>query len=382
MKYGFATRAIHAGQEPDPLTGAVVVPLYQTSTYEQEAVGKHRGYEYSRTQNPTRAAWEKNLAALEEGTAAFAFASGMAAIDAVLRLLPPGSHVLAAEDMYGGTYRLFQQVLAQTGLEFQYVDMTDLDTVRAAVRPDTRMIYAETPTNPTMRLTDIAAVSEIARQHRLLFVVDNTFMSPYFQRPLTLGADIVIHSVTKYLGGHSDLVGGAVVVKDSAVAERLQFLQNAVGAVPSPFDCWLCLRSVKTLAVRMEQHQKNALAIAQLCEEHPAVHIVYYPGLPSHPQHTLAQRQMTGFGGMLSIDLGSKEKAFAFIERLQIFTLAESLGGVESLVCYPVTMTHASVPESLRRRLGITEGLVRLSCGIEDTTDLVADVQQALDAVA
>ncbi len=382
MKYGFATRAIHAGQEPDPLTGAVVVPLYQTSTYEQEAVGKHRGYEYSRTQNPTRAAWEKNLAALEEGTAAFAFASGMAAIDAVLRLLPPGSHVLAAEDMYGGTYRLFQQVLAQTGLEFQYVDMTDLDTVRAAVRPDTRMIYAETPTNPTMRLTDIAAVSEIARQHRLLFVVDNTFMSPYFQRPLTLGADIVIHSVTKYLGGHSDLVGGAVVVKDSAVAERLQFLQNAVGAVPSPFDCWLCLRSVKTLAVRMEQHQKNALAIAQLCEEHPAVHIVYYPGLPSHPQHTLAQRQMTGFGGMLSIDLGSKEKAFAFIERLQIFTLAESLGGVESLVCYPVTMTHASVPESLRRRLGITEGLVRLSCGIEDTTDLIADVRQALDAVA
>ncbi len=382
MKYGFATRAIHAGQEPDPLTGAVVVPLYQTSTYEQEAVGKHRGYEYSRTQNPTRAAWEKNLAALEEGTAAFAFASGMAAIDAVLRLLPPGSHVLAAEDMYGGTYRLFQQVLAQTGLEFQYVDMTDLDTVRAAVRPDTRMIYAETPTNPTMRLTDIAAVSEIARQHRLLFVVDNTFMSPYFQRPLTLGADIVIHSVTKYLGGHSDLVGGAVIVKDSAIAERLQFLQNAVGAVPSPFDCWLCLRSVKTLAVRMEQHQKNALAIAQLCEEHPAVHIVYYPGLPSHPQHTLAQRQMTGFGGMLSIDLGSKEKAFAFIERLQIFTLAESLGGVESLVCYPVTMTHASVPESLRRRLGITEGLVRLSCGIEDTTDLIADVQQALDAVA
>ncbi len=382
MKYGFATRAIHVGQEPDPLTGAVVVPLYQTSTYEQEAVGKHRGYEYSRTQNPTRAAWEKNLTALEEGTAAFAFASGMAAIDAVLRLLPPGSHVLAAEDMYGGTYRLFQQVLAQTGLEFQYVDMTDLDTVRMAVRSDTRMIYAETPTNPTMRLTDIAAVSEIAHQHQLLFVVDNTFMSPYFQRPLTLGADIVIHSVTKYLGGHSDLVGGAVVVKDSAIAEQLQFLQNAVGAVPSPFDCWLCLRSVKTLAVRMEQHQKNALAIAQLCEEHPAVHIVYYPGLPSHPQHTLAQRQMTGFGGMLSIDLGSKEKAFAFIDRLQIFTLAESLGGVESLVCYPVTMTHASVPESLRRRLGITEGLVRLSCGIEDTADLVADVQQALDAVA
>ncbi len=382
MKYGFATRAIHAGQEPDPLTGAVVVPLYQTSTYEQEAVGKHRGYEYSRTQNPTRAAWEKNLAALEEGTAAFAFASGMAAIDAVLRLLPPESYVLAAEDMYGGTYRLFQQVLAQTGLEFQYVDMTDLDTVRAAVRSDTRMIYAETPTNPTMRLTDIAAVSEIARQHRLLFVVDNTFMSPYFQRPLTLGADIVIHSVTKYLGGHSDLVGGAVVVKDSAIAEQLQFLQNAVGAVPSPFDCWLCLRSVKTLAVRMEQHQKNALAIAQLCEEHPAVHTVYYPGLPSHPQHTLAQRQMTGFGGMLSIDLGSRERAFAFIDHLQIFTLAESLGGVESLVCYPVTMTHASVPESLRRRLGITEGLVRLSCGIEDTNDLVADVQQALDAIA
>ncbi len=381
MRYGFATRAIHIGQEPDPQTGAVVVPIYQTSTYAQEAVGRHRGFEYSRTQNPTRQAWEVNLASLEEGSAAFAFASGMAAIDAVLRLLSPNAHVIAAEDMYGGTYRLFQQVLAPYGVQFRYVDMTDLSAIRAAINEQTQMIYAETPTNPTMRLTDIRAVSEIARAHQLLFVVDNTFMSPYFQRPLTLGADIVVHSVTKYLGGHSDLVGGAVIVRDGEIAERLRFLQNAVGAVPSPFDCWLCLRSVKTLAVRMEQHQRNAMAVAQVCAEHPEVSRVYYPGLPSHPQYSLAREQMLGFGGMLSIDLGSKERAFAFLEHLEIFTLAESLGGVESLVCYPATMTHAAVPERMRQRLGITEGLVRLSCGIEDTEDLVEDVRQALDKV-
>lgn len=379
MSLGFATKAIHIGQEPDAQTGSITVPLYQTSTFAQEALGRHKGYEYARTQNPTRAAWEQNIAALEEGSDAIAFASGMAAIDAVARLLNAGDHVLLADDMYGGTYRLFDRVLARHGIRFDTVDMRDLDAVQAAMRPHTRLLFTETPTNPLMTISDIAGLAEIAHAHNALLAVDNTFASPYFQRPLTLGADIVVHSATKYLGGHSDLVHGVVVVRSPELAEKLHFIQNAVGAVPSPFDCWLLLRSVKTLALRMEQHQRNAMAIAQLCVQHSAVVRVYYPGLPSHPQHMLARQQMSGFSGMVSIELGSRDNAERFIAALRLITLAESLGGVESLVCHPATMTHASIPEEQRRARGITDGLIRLSIGIEDTDDLIADVSSALN---
>jgi cystathionine beta-lyase/cystathionine gamma-synthase len=379
---GFATTAIHTGQEPDPLTGAVTVPLYQTSTYAQEEIGKHKGFEYARTHNLTRAKWEENLAALESGTHAFAFSSGLAAIDTVMKLLSAGDHVIAAEDMYGGTFRLFDKILRRFGVEFSYVDMTNPANLEAAITPATRMVYTETPTNPMMSLTDLRAVAAIAKKAgagKILTVVDNTFMSPYFQRPLTLGADIVIHSATKYLGGHSDLVHGIVATNHAEVAEQLKFLQNAAGAVPGPFECWLCLRSVKTLAVRMRQHEANALEIAKFCEAHPAVQKVYYPGLAAHPQHELAKQQMSGFGAMISLELGSKERAVAFSRAIKVFTLAESLGGVESLVCYPVAMTHGSVPPETRAKLGITDGLVRLSVGIEDLEDLVDDLKQALD---
>lgn len=379
MSLGFATKAIHIGQEPDAQTGSITVPLYQTSTFAQDALGRHKGYEYARTQNPTRAAWERNIAALEEGSDAIAFASGMAAIDAIARLLNAGDHVLLADDMYGGTYRLFDRVLARHGIRFDTVDMRDLDAVQAAMRPHTRLLFTETPTNPLMTISDIAGLAEIAHAHNALLAVDNTFASPYFQRPLTRGADIVVHSATKYLGGHSDLVHGVVVVRSPELAEKLHFIQNAVGAVPSPFDCWLLLRSVKTLALRMEQHQRNAMAIAQLCVEHSAVVRVYYPGLPSHPQHMLARQQMSGFSGMVSIELGSRDNAERFIAALRLITLAESLGGVESLVCHPATMTHASIPEEQRHARGITDGLIRLSIGIEDTDDLIADVSSALD---
>jgi cystathionine beta-lyase/cystathionine gamma-synthase len=379
--HGFATTAIHVGQEPDPLTGAVTVPLYQTSTYAQEEIGKHKGYEYARTHNLTRAKWEENLAALEHGTHAFAFASGLAAIDTVMKLLSAGDHVIAAEDMYGGTFRLFDKILRRFGVEFSYVDMTSIAAVQAAVRPTTKMIYTETPTNPMMMLTDLAAVAQIAKQAGAMMVVDNTFMSPYFQQPLTLGADVVLHSATKYLGGHSDLVHGVVATNRADIAEQLKFLQNAAGAVPGPFECWLCLRSVKTLAVRMKQHEANALVVARYLESHPKVKQVYYPGLEAHPQHALAKQQMRGFGAMLSLELGSKAAAMAFGKAIRIFTLAESLGGVESLVCYPVAMTHGSVPPETRAKLGITDGLVRLSVGIEDAEDLLADLAQALDAV-
>jgi cystathionine beta-lyase/cystathionine gamma-synthase len=379
MMLGFATKAIHIGQEPDQTTGSVTVPLYQTSTFAQDGIGQHRGFEYARTNNPTRAAWERNITALEEGTDAIAFASGMAAIDALARLFSSGDHILLAEDMYGGTFRLFNAVLQRHGLQFDTVDMRQLDAVQAALRPTTRLLFTESPTNPLMTINDIAALSEIAHAAGALLAVDNTFASPYFQRPLTLGADIVIHSATKYLGGHSDVVHGVIVVRSIELAERLHFLQNAVGAVPGPFDCWLLLRSVKTLALRMEQHQKNALAIAQLCQEHPAVLKVYYPGLPSHPQYELARRQMSGYSGMLSIELGSRLNAERFINALEIITLAESLGGVESLVCHPATMTHASIPAEERSRRGITDGLVRLSIGIEDTSDLIEDVRHALN---
>ena len=381
--FGFSTRAIHAGQEPDPLTGAVTVPLYQTSTYAQEGIGQHKGFEYARTQNPTRFAWEASMANLEQGCAGFAFGSGMAAIDAVMRLLSSGDHVICAEDMYGGTFRLFDKILKRYGIEFSVVDMTNHDAVKSAVQVGrTKMIYTESPTNPMMKLTDITSLAKIAHEASALLIVDNTFASPYAQQPIRLGADIVLHSATKYLGGHSDLVSGIVVVKDQSIAEQLRFIQNAAGAVPGPMECWLCLRSIKTLSVRMKQHEENAKAIAEFCSQHPAIQATHYPGLPTHPQHALAKQQMTGFGGMISIELGSLEKAKIFTTSVKLFTLAESLGGVESLVCHPVSMTHGSIPKEQRARLGITDGLVRLSVGIEDKVDLMADITNALDALS
>ncbi len=379
---GFSTDAIHAGQEPDPRTGAVVPPLYQTSTYEQEGLGKPRlGYEYARTQNPTRTAVETNLATLEGGRQALAFASGLAAIGTVLQLLQAGDHVVCTDNVYGGTYRLAERVWRRFGLEFSFVDTSVPETVAAAIGPKTRMLFVETPTNPILTLSDLAALSRLTRARGLLLAVDNTFMTPFFQRPLQLGADVVVHSTTKYLNGHSDMVGGVVVVNDSELAERLRFLQNAAGAVPGPFDCWLLLRGVKTLALRMMQHDRNARELARVLAGHAKVRKIYYPGLAAHPQHELACKQATGFGGMISLDLVGIENARVFMESLRLFLLAESLGGVESLVCHPASMTHASVPADERARLGITEGLVRLSVGIEDVEDLVRDVEQALARV-
>ena len=378
---GFSTRAIHAGLEPDRETGAVSPPVYQTSTYAQEGIGKHRGYEYARTQNPTRERLERNLAALEGGRHGLCFASGLAAIGAVLHLFRQGDHVVASDDLYGGTYRLFEKVLARYGLAFSFVDTADERAVRAALRPETKLLYLETPTNPLMKLADLAAAARLAHEHQLLSVVDNTFMTPVFQRPLEFGIDVVVHSVTKYLNGHSDLVGGAVVTSDDDVAARLRFVQNAVGAVPGPWDCWLTLRGTRTLALRMERHDANGRALAARLEAHPKVRRIHYPGLASHPQHELARRQMSGFGAMLALELGDREAANRFLSRLRIFTLAESLGGVESLACHPATMTHASVPREMREAAGLTEGLVRLSVGCEDLEDLWLDVEQALAAV-
>ncbi len=374
----FATKAIHVGQEPEKLTGAVTVPLFQTSTYAQIEIGKHTGFEYARTQNPTRFAWEENLAAMEGGVDAFAFGSGLAAVDAVMRLLSAGDHVIMAEDMYGGTYRLAERILTRFGLSFSYVDMREMKNIEAAIKPNTRMVYTETPTNPMMTITDLAAVASVAAAHNLLMVVDNTFATPYLQRPLEHGAHIVLHSATKYLGGHSDLVSGIVTTSREDIAEQLGFLQNAAGAVPGPFDTWLLLRSSKTLAVRMDRHSSNAMKIAEFCAQHPKIKATHYPGLPSHPQHDIAKRQMSAFGGMISIELGSLERAVEVTNKLKLFTLAESLGGVESLVCHPVSMTHGSIPKEQRERLGVTDGLIRLSCGIEDVEDLMLDVEQAL----
>ncbi|QUW00338.1 cystathionine gamma-synthase [Chloracidobacterium sp. MS 40/45] len=376
---GFATDVIHAGQPPEPATGAVAVPIYQTSTYVQEGLGRHKGYEYARTHNPTRAALEANVAVLEGGVAGFAFASGMAAIHAVMTAcLKAGDHVVVSDNTYGGTYRLFERVLTDFGLVFDYVDASDTAQVLAALRPTTRMVFLETPTNPVMRLCDIAAIAQAVRPRGIHVVVDNTFMSPYFQRPLTLGANIVVHSTTKYLNGHSDSVGGVVIVTEPEVAARLAFVQNAAGAILSPMDAWLTMRGIKTLVVRMQAHDANGRAIARFLCEHPRVARVYYPGLPEHPQHALATRQMTGFGGMLAFEVGDLEAARRVLESLKVFALAESLGGVESLACHPATMTHASVPLVERQRLGITEGLVRLSVGIEDIADLLADLDSAL----
>jgi len=377
----FSTKAIHAGQEPDPTTGAVSVPIYQTSTYAQEGLGKHKGFEYARTQNPTRSALETNLAALEGGKACFAFASGMAATNAVMTLLKAGDHVIVSDNTYGGTFRLFDKVLTKFGLEFSYVDAREPSNIEEAARAETRMVFIETPTNPVMSLVDIRAVSEITRRRGIRLVVDNTFMSPYFQRPLELGADVVVHSTTKYLNGHSDGVGGAVILNDEEDIARMAFIQNAAGAILSPMDSWLVMRGTKTLAVRMRQHDENGRQVAQFLAEHPRVQTIYYPGLKSHPQHELAARQMSGFGGMISFETGSLENAKRVLESVRVCTLGESLGGVETLISHPATMTHASVPETERIRLGITDGLVRVSVGIEDVEDIIADLDQALNKI-
>jgi len=378
---GFATRGIHAGQAPDPTTGAVMMPIYATSTYVQQSPGVHKGYDYARSQNPTRMAYERCAADLENGSAGFAFASGLASISTILELLEHGSHVVAMDDLYGGTRRLFTRVRERSaGLRFSFVDLTDASRLEAAIRPETRMVWVETPTNPLLRLVDLAAIAAVAKRHKLIAVADNTFASPWVQRPIDLGFDVVMHSATKYLNGHSDMIGGLAIVGENAeIRERLGFLQNAVGGIQSPFDSFLALRGLKTLALRMERHCASALQVAEWLERHPAIERVYYPGLPSHPQHALARRQMHGFGGMVSATLkGGLAAAKRFLERCELFALAESLGGVESLIEHPAIMTHASVPAAEREKLGINEGLVRLSVGIEEVEDLIQDLEQAL----
>jgi len=376
--HGLGTRAVHAGQEPEPLAGAVTMPIFQTSTYVQEALGVHKGHEYARVSNPTRDALERNVAALEGGTHGFAFASGMAAIDSVLTILAAGDHVVCGENVYGGTHRLMEQVRSKVGLSFSFVDTSDVAAVERAIRPATRLLFVETPTNPMMRIADLGALGSLAAPRRILLAVDNTFATPVFQRPFEFGADIVVHSTTKYLNGHSDMVGGMVVVKRDDLAEKFAFLQKAVGAVPGPFDCWLVLRGTKTLALRMRQHDQNGRRIAEWLAKDKRVPKVYYPGLPSHPQHELACRQMSGFGGMISFESGSLERAKRIVERTQLFALAESLGGVESLIGHPATMTHAAVPRAMREAMGLTDGLVRLSVGIEEADDLIEDLDRAL----
>ncbi|MCP5182147.1 MAG: cystathionine gamma-synthase [Pseudomonadales bacterium] len=379
---GFETRAIHAHQAPDPVTGAVVTPLYLTSTYAQSAPGVHQGYEYSRSHNPTRTAYERCVADLEGGRYGFAFASGCVGATTVMHLLSQGDHVVCCDDMYGGTLRLFERVFRKQGLDFTYLDLTDPGALEAAIRPNTKLLWLESPTNPLMKLVDIRALADIAHARGVRVMVDNTFMSPYFQRPLALGADMVLHSSTKYINGHSDLIGGVVVTDDEALGEELKFLANAVGGVQATFDAYLCLRSLKTLAVRMQAHAANAMAVAHFLEAHPKVARVLYPGLPSFPQHDLAKRQASGFGGMMAIELASDlAGARRFLEAVRIFTLAESLGGVESLIEHPAIMTHASVPADVRAKLGIGDTLIRLSIGIETCADLLADLDQALHAV-
>jgi len=380
-KKGLATRVIHAGQSPDPSTGAVMTPIYQTSTYVQKSPGDHLGYEYSRSHNPTRKAWEDCICDLEDGVAGFAFASGMAAVDAVLALLKPGDRVVAMNDLYGGTWRIFERVRKHSqGLDFDFVDLSNLEQARDSIEGDVAMVWVETPTNPMLSLVDIEAIAALAKKANALLVVDNTFATPMLQQPLVLGADLVIHSVTKYLNGHSDMVGGAVIAGNAALAEKIAFIQNATGGIQGPFDAFLALRGVKTLALRMAAHCQNAAAIAAWLAEQPHVKRVIYPGLPSHPDHALAKRQMRGFGGMVSFDVGNGlAKARRVLENTHLFQLAESLGGVESLVNHPAIMTHATVPKAQREALGITDGLIRLSVGIEAVDDLIADLQMALD---
>lgn len=378
---GFATRAIHAGQEPDPLTGAVNVPIYASSTYAQEEIGKHKGYEYSRVSNPTRDRLETNLAALEGGIAAKVFASGMAAINAVATTLKAGDHIIAGHDLYGGTPRLFNQVLTNFGLTFSYLDTSNLSAVERAFQKSTRLVFLETPTNPLMELCDLRAISDLSHRHGAEVVVDNTFMSPYFQRPIELGADMVIHSTTKFLNGHSDGLGGVVICTKPQQTERLAFLQKAAGAVLSPFECWLILRGVKTLAVRMLQHDCNGRKVAEFLSKHKKVKKVFYPGLPDHPQHKLAKRQMSGFGAMISFETGSLANANKMLRKVRVCSLGESLGGVETLISHPATMTHAALGEEGRQKIGITEGMVRISVGIEDVEDILGDLDQALEAI-
>ncbi len=378
---GFATRAIHTGQEPDALTGAVSAPIYPTSTYAQEEIGKNKGYEYARVSNPTRDRLETNLAALEGGVAARVFSSGMAAIHAITTMLKAGDHVLAGHNLYGGTPRLFNQVLANFGLTFTYVDTSDLNRVEAAFQKNTKVLFVETPTNPLMELCDLPAICELSHRHGVEVVVDNTFMSPYFQRPIEFGADLVVHSTTKFLNGHSDGLGGVVVCTKAEQAEKLAFIQKCSGAILSPFECWLILRGVKTLAVRMKQHDRSGRTVADYLSGHKKVARVFYPGLPGHPQHELAKRQMSGFGSMISFETGSLENANKMLRKVRVCCLAESLGGVETLISHPATMTHAGVGEENRRKIGITDGMVRISVGIEDVEDILADLEQALTAI-
>ena len=377
LSAGFGTRAIHAGQRPDPTSGAIMTPVYLTSTYVQDALGQNKGYEYARGKNPTREALERNVAALEGGRHGFAFSSGMGALDSIMKLFKSGDHVVCGENLYGGSFRLFDKLLRNFGLTFTYVDTRDPQRVADAITKATVAVLVETPTNPLMRLTDLSAVAAIARRANALLIVDNTFATPFFQRPFEHGADIIYHSTTKYLNGHSDMVGGIVVVRDDDLATRLQFILNAAGAVPGPFDAWLALRGTKTLHLRMPRHDENGRKVARWLAERLGEERVIYPGLPSHPQHALAKRQMTGFGGMISIELGTKERAAHLLGRVRVFSLAESLGGVESLISHPAMMTHASVPPERRAELGITDGLVRLSCGVEEVEDLVGDLEQA-----
>ncbi|MGA7629837.1 MAG: PLP-dependent aspartate aminotransferase family protein [Terriglobales bacterium] len=378
---GFATRAIHVGQEPDPLTGAVSVPIYPTSTYVQEEIGKHKGYEYARVSNPTRDRLETNLAALEGGIAAPVFGSGMAAINAVATMLKAGDHVVAGHNLYGGTPRLFNQVLVNFGLTFTYVDTSDVNNVECAIQKNTRLVFLETPTNPLMELCDLRAICDLSHRRGVEVVVDNTFMSPYFQRPIEFGADMVIHSTTKFLNGHSDGLGGVVVCTKPEQAEKLAFLQKCAGAILSPFECWLILRGVKTLAVRMLQHDCNGRKVADFLSKHEKVQKVFYPGLSDHPQHELARRQMTGFGSMIAFETGSLENANKMLRKVRVCSLAESLGGVETLISHPATMTHAGVGEEVRRKIGITDGMVRISVGIENVEDILGDLDQALAAI-
>lgn len=375
---GFSTDAIHAGQIPDPTTGAVITPIYQTSTYAQYELGKSTGFEYGRTHNFTRQALEKNIATLEKGKYGIAFASGLAATHALMSLVKAGDHIVISNNVYGGTYRLYELNMKNYGLDFSWVDTTNLKNIENAIRTNTKMIFVETPTNPMLNITDLKGVAEIAKKNNLISVCDNTFMSPYFQNPLTFGIDIVLHSTTKYLNGHSDVIGGILVTSDDKIHERLRYIQNAAGGVPSPFDCWLVLRSTKTLAVRMKQHEANANEFARFLEQSGFANRVIYPGLTSHPQHELAKRQMRGFGGMVSADFGDIQTAKKVLNGVKIFTLAESLGGVESLICHPASMTHASVPKDERDKMGLTDSLVRFSVGIEDIEDLIEDVKQAI----
>jgi cystathionine beta-lyase/cystathionine gamma-synthase len=374
----FSTKAIHAGQSPDPLSGAVMTPVYLTSTYVQQELGKNKGYEYSRVSNPTRDALERNIAALENGAQGHAFGSGMAAIDAIFHLLRPGDHILLSHNVYGGTYRIGKMVLEDFGLKFEFIDTTDLALIRRSIKKNTKMIFVETPTNPTMEISNLSAIAEIAKRHSLISVADNTFATPYLQRPLEHGFDIVMHSLTKYLNGHSDMLGGVAVTSNPKIIEHLRFYQKAVGGILSPFDAWLCLRGTKTLPVRMEQHGRNAMHIADWLSRQRSIVTVHYPGLASHPQHRLAKKQMKNFGGMISFDLGSLSAAKKFLKRVRLCALAESLGGVETLISHPASMTHASIPYAQRQKIGVTDGLVRISVGLEDVDDILDDLAQAL----